>query len=46
MTLEEGERDRAPSPWLAVPGIFLLTAVLLAISGWKIRRMEISYEED
>ena len=36
----------APSPWLAVPGIFLLTAVLLAISGWKIRRMEISYEED
>ena len=36
----------APSPWLAVPGIFLLTAVLLAISGWKVRRMEISYEED
>ncbi|HEV7518917.1 MAG TPA: hypothetical protein VGR07_21705 [Thermoanaerobaculia bacterium] len=35
-----------PSPWLAVPGIFLLTAVLLAISGRKIRRMEISYEED
>jgi ABC-type transport system involved in multi-copper enzyme maturation permease subunit len=36
----------APSPWLAVPGIFLLTAALLAISGWKVRRMEISYEED
>jgi ABC-type transport system involved in multi-copper enzyme maturation permease subunit len=36
----------APSPWLAIPGIFLLTAALLAISGWKIRGMEISYEED
>jgi ABC-type transport system involved in multi-copper enzyme maturation permease subunit len=36
----------APSPWLAIPGLFLLTAMLLAISGWKIRRMEISYEED
>jgi ABC-type transport system involved in multi-copper enzyme maturation permease subunit len=36
----------APSPWLAVPGIFLLTAALLALSGRKIRRMEISYEED
>jgi ABC-type transport system involved in multi-copper enzyme maturation permease subunit len=36
----------ATSPWLAIPGIFLLTAVLLAISGWKIRKLEISYEED
>jgi hypothetical protein len=36
----------APSPWLAIPGLFLLTAVLLAISAWKIKRLEISYEED
>jgi len=36
----------AISPWLAVPGLFLLTAVLLAISARKIRRLEISYEED
>ena len=36
----------APSPWLAVPGLFLLTALLLALSAYKIRRMEISYEED
>ena len=33
------------SPWVAVPGIALVTAVLLAVSAWKIRRMEISYEE-
>jgi ABC-type transport system involved in multi-copper enzyme maturation permease subunit len=36
----------APNAWLAVPGIFLLTAILLVISGHKVRRMEISYEED
>jgi ABC-type transport system involved in multi-copper enzyme maturation permease subunit len=36
----------APSPWLAIPGLFLLTAVLLAISARKIKRLEISYEED
>jgi len=36
----------APSPWVAIPGIFLLTAVLLAISARKIRQLEISYEED
>jgi ABC-type transport system involved in multi-copper enzyme maturation permease subunit len=36
----------APSPWLAVPGLLLLTALLLALSSWKVRRLEISYEED
>ncbi|HXO22011.1 MAG TPA: hypothetical protein VOA87_19010 [Thermoanaerobaculia bacterium] len=36
----------ATSPWLAVPGLFVVTAALLAISAWKVRRMEISYEED
>lgn len=33
------------SPWVAVPGIALVTAVLLAVSAWRIRKMEISYEE-
>jgi ABC-type transport system involved in multi-copper enzyme maturation permease subunit len=36
----------APSPWLAIPGLVLLTAALLAISAFKVRKMEISYEED
>ena len=35
----------APSPWVAIPGVLLLAAVLVAISAWKIRRMEISYDE-
>ena len=38
--------SNAPSPWLAVPGLFVVTALLLAISAVKIRRREISYEED
>lgn len=36
----------APSPWVSISGVFLLAVVLLAISAWKIRKMEISYEED
>jgi ABC-type transport system involved in multi-copper enzyme maturation permease subunit len=36
----------APSAWVAVPGLILLTAALLAISWKTIRGMEISYEED
>ena len=36
----------APSPWLAVPGLVLVTALLLGVSALRIRRMEISYEED
>lgn len=36
----------APSPWVAVPGLIGLTLVLLFLSAWKIRRMEILYTED
>lgn len=36
----------APSPWVAVPGLLALTLVLLFLSAWKIRRMEILYTED
>ena len=36
----------APSPWLAVPGLLLFAALLVALSAWKIRRMEIKYEEE
>jgi ABC-type transport system involved in multi-copper enzyme maturation permease subunit len=36
----------APSPWLAIPGLLLLAAALVALAVWKVRRMEISYEEE
>jgi ABC-type transport system involved in multi-copper enzyme maturation permease subunit len=36
----------APSPWIAIPGLLILSAVLVAISTWRVRKMEISYEED
>ena len=36
----------APSPWLAIPGLLLLSALLVAISAWRARKMEVSYEED
>jgi ABC-type transport system involved in multi-copper enzyme maturation permease subunit len=36
----------APSPWISIPGLFVMAAVLLAISALRIRKMEISYEED
>lgn len=36
----------APSPWISIPGLFVMAAVLLAISARRIRKMEISYEED
>ncbi len=36
----------APSPWLAIPGLLLLTAALLAFAAWKVRRMEVRYEEE
>ena len=36
----------APSPWISIPGLFLVSAALLALSTWKVRKMEISYEED
>ena len=35
-----------PSPWLAVPGLVALAAVLVTLAAWKIRRMEVLYGED
>ena len=35
----------APSPWIAIPGLLLLAAGLVAVSAWKIRGMEITYDE-
>ncbi|HKI06166.1 MAG TPA: ABC transporter permease [Thermoanaerobaculia bacterium] len=35
----------APSPWVAIPGLLALAVALVALSAWKIRTMEISYEE-
>jgi ABC-type transport system involved in multi-copper enzyme maturation permease subunit len=36
----------APSPWVAIPGLIVLAVVLVALSAWKIRTMEVSYEEE
>jgi hypothetical protein len=35
----------APSPWVSVVGLIVLALVLVAVSGWRIRGMEISYDE-
>jgi len=36
-----------PTPaWLAIPGLILVTAIVLVISGYRIRKMEISYGSD
>jgi ABC-type transport system involved in multi-copper enzyme maturation permease subunit len=35
----------APPAWVAIPGVLLVSAILLAVSAWKIRTMEINYEE-
>jgi len=35
----------APAPWVSILGLFALALVLVAVSAWKIRRMEITYEE-
>lgn len=36
-----------PAPfWLAVPGLFLVVVVILAVSGLKARSMEITYSEE
>ena len=35
----------APAPWVSVIGILVLALVLIGISAWRIRRMEISYDE-
>jgi ABC-type transport system involved in multi-copper enzyme maturation permease subunit len=37
--------DPAPA-WLSVPGLILVTAIILALSGLRIRRMEIDYGGD
>lgn len=29
--------------WIAIPGVLLVTAVLLAIAGWRVRRLEVNY---
>jgi ABC-type transport system involved in multi-copper enzyme maturation permease subunit len=36
----------APSPWVSIPGLLILAVVLVGIAGWKIRGMEVSYEEE
>jgi ABC-type transport system involved in multi-copper enzyme maturation permease subunit len=35
----------APAPWVSVLGLLVLAVVLVAVSGWRIRGMEISYDE-
>jgi ABC-type transport system involved in multi-copper enzyme maturation permease subunit len=35
----------APAPWVSVIGLLALAVVLVGVSAWKIRRMEISYDE-
>jgi ABC-type transport system involved in multi-copper enzyme maturation permease subunit len=35
----------APAPWVSIVGLAALALVLVAVSAWKIRRMEITYEE-
>ena len=36
----------APSPLSAVFGLLVFAALLVALAGWKVRRMEGQYEED
>ena len=36
----------APSPWIAVPGVLVVSAVLLALAALKIRTMEVKYEDE
>ena len=36
----------APSPWISIPGLLLLTAAFVAVAAWRIRGMEVSYEEE
>ncbi|HEX3528944.1 MAG TPA: hypothetical protein VH988_17940 [Thermoanaerobaculia bacterium] len=36
----------APSPWLAIPGLLILSGVLVTLSAWRARKMEVAYEED
>jgi len=34
------------SPWLAIPGLLLLSVAILAFACWRIRRVEVSYLAD
>ena len=36
----------APSPWLSIPGLLLLTGAFVAIAAFRIRGMEVMYEEE
>jgi len=38
-----GTAGDAPSLWLAIPGLVVFVGVCLALSAWKLRRMEIAY---
>jgi ABC-type transport system involved in multi-copper enzyme maturation permease subunit len=35
----------APAPWAAIVGLLVLALVLVAVSAWRIRTMEIAYDE-
>jgi hypothetical protein len=35
-----------PSPWISIPGLLILSAVFVAVAAWRIRGMEVSYEEE
>ena len=35
----------APAPWVSIVGLFALSLVLVAVSAWKVRRIEITYDE-
>jgi ABC-type transport system involved in multi-copper enzyme maturation permease subunit len=35
----------APAPWVSVVGLTALAVAAVAVSAWKIRRMEITYDE-
>ncbi len=37
--------DPVPA-WLSVPGLMLFTGAVLAVAGWRARRMEVSYDSD
>lgn len=36
----------APNPWFAIPGLLIFAALMIFVSAMKIRRMEITYEEE
>lgn len=36
----------APAPWVAILGLIALSAVLVVISGLRVRNIEVHYEED